>query len=54
MPNISWKEISDLRHILWDAEIKLAKKGLMEHSRYIQGIIKMIDEIIEGCENGQE
>ena len=46
MPRITWQELSDLKHVLWEAEIKLAKDGLNREAKYIKGVIEILNEIV--------
>ena len=49
MPNISWDELSDLKHVLGqlrDEEIRRTK--------YVQGIIQMIDDLVTKHEEEDE
>ena len=41
MPNLSWDEISNLKHILQQGEAKLAKDA-----KYLRGLVDMIDTIV--------
>lgn len=46
MPNITWQELSDIKHILSETQNKLSKD-----SKYLGGVIEMINSLVEEHED---
>lgn len=45
MPNLSWKQIGDLKHVLVEASGKLHNDGLDKEAKYIMGVIDIIEKL---------
>lgn len=50
------KKLGDTRHILREAQIKMKKysDNLLQDSRYLGGVVDMIEEAIENTKEGEK
>ena len=46
MPNLSWEEISDIKHILQEAARKMKKIEMEKEVKYFQGLVELIDTCV--------
>ena len=47
MPNLSWQEIGNLRHICLEASEKCRNLGQNRQAEYFKGLVEMINETTE-------